>query len=113
MIKEHYSPKLLISYVNPMKINFSREELQFIRDNCFFNLKIEQITETTVAPIYDEIVNLIEFYKSIGAHSLVQYASGIADKLFEYVPWEEVEKEAELAEQIKAEAQNYVPETHY
>ncbi len=112
MIREHYSPKLLISYVNPMKINLSREELQFIRDNCFFNLKIEQITETTVTMIYDEMVNLIEFYKSIGAYSLVEYVSGIADKLFDYVAWDKMEEEAELAQKIKEDAVNYVPESH-
>ena len=58
MIKEHYNPKLLISFVNPLKINLTREELQFIRDNCFFNLKIEQITKQTIAQIYDELLKL-------------------------------------------------------
>ena len=113
MIKEHYNPKLLISFVNPLKINLTREELQFIRDNCFFNLKIEQITKDTIASIYDEMLKLCDFYKSINAEDLVTYVNSILDKLFNYVPWEEIEKQVLLDEEEEKEKVNYIPELHY
>ena len=113
MIKEYYSPKLLISYVNPMKINLSREELQFIRDNCFYNLKIEQITKDTITGIYDEIVAMQDFYRTIGADNLVEYVNGILDKLFDFVPWDEVEKQVLHDEQVEKDAVNYVPRLEY
>ena len=113
MIKEHYNPKLLISFVNPLKINLTREELQFIRDNCFFNLKIEQITKQTIAQIYDELLKLSDFYKSISADNLVAYVTSILDKLFDYVPWDEVEKQVLLAEEAEKEKVNYIPELNY
>ena len=113
MIKEYYSPKLLISFVNPMKIPLGREELQFIRDNCFYNLKIEQITKDTIASIYDEILGLQGFYKTIGADSLAEYANDILDKLFDFVPWGEVEKQVLEEERIEKEAVNYIPELKY
>ena len=113
MIKEYYSPKLLISFVNPMKIPLSREQLQFVRDNCFFNLKIEQIKKENIALVYDQILEMQEFYKTINAQNRVEYATDILDKLFDFVPWDEVEKQVLEKEEIEKQAVNYLEEQKY
>lgn len=83
------------NYINALNVNLTADELRFIQDNCFYNLKIQQINNETVAHIYDEIVKLIEFYRLIDAYALVDFATGIEDKLFDFIPWENFEENKE------------------
>ena len=93
MVEENVSPEIKVSFVNPLNINLTLDELRFIQDNCFYNLKIQQINKDTIAQIYDELVALIQFYKEIDAYVLVEFATRIEDKLFNFVPWQEFDEE--------------------
>ena len=76
MAEEYANPKLCASFVNPLNINLNTDELKFVEDNCFCNLKIEQINKDTIAQVYDEIVAMIQFYRDIDAYALVDFATG-------------------------------------
>ena len=91
MNNNEYTPRLSETYINPLKICFSSDELGFIQDNCFYNLNIDQINEQTITKIYDEIANLIEFYRTIEAFDLVRFATEIEDKLFDFIDWNKFE----------------------
>lgn len=109
MNNEVYSPKMMESFVNPLKIQLTPDELKFIEDNCFYNLKIDQINKDTIAHIYDEIISIINFYRQIDAYVLVQFATRIEDKLFKYISWEELEKQNEEADKTKTKCEIGIP----
>lgn len=92
MAIEVFGSNVSCASVNPLNINLTKDELKFVEDNCFYNLKIQQINKDTIAQIYDEIVALIQFYNDIDAYALVEFATAIEDKLFDFVPWQEIEQ---------------------
>ena len=98
MENETYSPKMMDSFVNPLKIQLTPDELRFIEDNCFYNLQIDQINKDTIAHIYDEIISIIKFYRQIDAYVLVDFATRIEDKLFKFISWEDFENKEEEKE---------------
>ena len=76
--------------INKLNIKLNAEQLTYLEENFFLNLGITEINEDTVALLYDEVVAMCDYYKAINAEPLRQFATELADILYDYVPWEKI-----------------------
>jgi len=81
--------------INTLNIPLTEEELNYLVENFFVNLGIESITEKTIPFLYDEVLQMGEYYKEIKAIPLQNFANQLLDKLYDFVPWQKICDEQE------------------
>ena len=91
MLKDEFDNKK----INTLNIPLTEEQLTYLVDNFFVNLGIESITEKTIPYLYDEVLQMSEYYKEIKALPLQKFANELLDKLYDFVPWQKICDEQE------------------